>query len=530
MAGDFDIDALLFPDGSRQHAGEAGPTVTISFGPSELHRSTGTDWQPLPEAVRATIRAALAEASGFARVTFREVGDTASADISYSQTLGLGASGMATRPTESGSRVWLSPELVEEGGVTRRYDVAHVSVHETGHALGLNHPRYYDGRGGTADRPQLDESEDRGFNTVMSYDTSASLTTWGWLDKLALVRLYGARQPVAAGDASDAVAGGEGADIGELGAGDDAAALGGGDDVIHAGSGNDIVYGNPGNDALVGAQGADTLFGGQGRDLLFGGSGGDVLYGNREADTLDGGDGDDGDGGDGGDGGGGDSLYGGQGADVLSGGGGGDLLFGNLDGDTLYGGQDGDALYGNPGADHLLGESGDDTLHGGLGDDVLYGGDGADVVAGGDGVDTLSGDGGDDTLIDTSGVMLFTADGMVLTQNDLNGGDGNDALIGGGGGDRLHGDGGDDTLSGGGGDDVLFGDAGADRFVFAPGSGNDQLFGFDATAGDRLALAPGTTWTLGTTTYATIVLSTGDTIKLNGISPLSVAPGWFVTA
>jgi Ca2+-binding RTX toxin-like protein len=49
---------------------------------------------------------------------------------------------------------------------------------------------------------------------------------------------------------------------------------------------------------------------------------------------------------------------------------------------------------------------------------------------------------------------------------------------------------GDDFLTGGGGDDLLDGGLGSDTFIFAPGSGNDQIVNFEggAGAGDVLDL------------------------------------------
>lgn len=77
----------------------------------------------------------------------------------------------------------------------------------------------------------------------------------------------------------------------------------------------------------------------------------------------------------------------------------------------------------------------------------------------------------------------------------LSGGDGNDVLTGGAGKDTLAGSDGADTLAGGAGDDTVTGNSvdgindGADHFVFAPDSGNDNVFGFQAGSGDVLDIA-----------------------------------------
>lgn len=68
----------------------------------------------------------------------------------------------------------------------------------------------------------------------------------------------------------------------------------------------------------------------------------------------------------------------------------------------------------------------------------------------------------------------------------LTGGAGNDSLVGSNGADILTGGGGNDTITGNGGDDAT---GGADHFVFAPGSGNDSVIGFQAGSGDVLDIA-----------------------------------------
>ena len=77
----------------------------------------------------------------------------------------------------------------------------------------------------------------------------------------------------------------------------------------------------------------------------------------------------------------------------------------------------------------------------------------------------------------------------------LSGGAGNDTLTGGAGNDTLIGAGGADILTGGAGDDTITGNGvdgvndGADHFVFAPDSGNDVVFGFQAGSGDVMDIA-----------------------------------------
>ncbi|WP_448192965.1 right-handed parallel beta-helix repeat-containing protein [Azospirillum sp. sgz301742] len=182
--------------------------------------------------------------------------------------------------------------------------------------------------------------------------------------------------------------------------------------------------------------------------------------------------------------------------------------------DTVMGGDGGDVVCGNQGKDLLLGNAGADTLYGGRGDDVVYGGVEDDRLFGDDGLDRLAGDGGNDTL-------AGAADSDTLT-----GGDGSDLLLGNAGADTLYGGrdndtlfGGldDDLLSGDDGDDVLTGNAGNDIFVFAPGSGHDTITDF--AAGDRIAIAAGMSYTLGSNGAgdAVISFSGSDDVTLTGV-------------
>lgn len=209
------------------------------------------------------------------------------------------------------------------------------------------------------------------------------------------------------------------------------------------GAGSDILNGLGGNDEIAGNSGDDTLTGGNGEDLLWGESGADMLIGGWQSDMLSGGAG-------------ADRLVGDQ--EWLSSQGANDRLDGGGDADLLIG--DATNIYGS-------GKGGSDRLTGGTGNDILIG-DG-DVM-------TNSAKGGADTL---------------------EGGDGNDWLYGdgrewaatvGGGADKLYGGNGTDHLIGGGGNDLLSGGAGADWFVFAPGSGIDEISDF-ASGADHIDLS-----------------------------------------
>jgi hypothetical protein len=97
-----------------------------------------------------------------------------------------------------------------------------------------------------------------------------------------------------------------------------------------------------------------------------------------------------------------------------------------------------DTIQGTSYADTILGGDAGDTIYGNAGDDTLTGGAGADLIYGDDGDDALSGDAGDDS---------------------------------------LHGDIGNDSFDGGTGNDFHYGGEGGDMFLYAKGSGADNIFG-----------------------------------------------------
>ena len=238
-------------------------------------------------------------------------------------------------------------------------------------------------------------------------------------------------------------------------------------------------------DVLSGNESANTLLGLTGDDLLSGGGGNDWLRGDIGADTLDGGDG-------------GDwaDYYLSDAAvtiDLGTGLGSG----GHADGDVLvavenlFGSSFGDVLSGNAGANTILGNAGDDSLYGGVGNDWLRGDAGADAINGGDGADTAAysssnvgvtvnlatglasgGHAQGDVLIDIEDLIGSSFDDF------LTGDAGANRLLGGSGADNLSSGSGDDLLIGGAGNDTLDGGQGADRFLFLPNFGQDELHGF----------------------------------------------------
>ncbi|EKU97133.1 hemolysin-type calcium-binding repeat protein [Leptolyngbya sp. PCC 7375] len=254
-----------------------------------------------------------------------------------------------------------------------------------------------------------------------------------------------------------------------------------GNDTLFGLGGNDRLYGHGGNDFLYGGSGNDTLFGGSGNDYLNGGLGGDTMYGGTGNDryvvnsafdrvfefagqgidtvfssvsytlgthvenlTLTG------------------SAFRGTGnnfRNVINGNSFRNILSGLGGNDTLNGGSGFDSLFGGSGNDTLFGGSGNDYLNGGTGNDTLNGGTGNDRLIG---VNTLSlrpGVGEIDTL--TSGSLLDN-DTFVLGQNGR-----------------------------------VFYDGGAVGSDYAVITDFDKLDFFGETSFDRIQLAQGSNYRLG---------------------------------
>ena len=129
-------------------------------------------------------------------------------------------------------------------------------------------------------------------------------------------------------------------------------------------------------------------------------------------------------------------------------------------------------------ADTLVGDSRNNLLSGGAGNDVLFGGAGNDTLVGGLGNDVLDGGAGFDT------VSYADATGAVTVRLDLKARDtgmGTDSfvsiegVIGSAFNDTIYGDSANNTLNGGAGDDRLNGGAGND--IIIGGAGRDSITG-----------------------------------------------------
>ncbi|HEX2554455.1 MAG TPA: M10 family metallopeptidase [Microvirga sp.] len=226
----------------------------------------------------------------------------------------------------------------------------------------------------------------------------------------------------------------------------------------------------------------------------------------------------------------------------------GDQITGNAAANTLWGQSGFDALRGQGGADILVGGAGDDVLEGGEGTDTAsYAGlssayawtqnsDGTWTVAGAEGTDRLTGievlqfgdkavqlgAGGSSTTLTTPVTPpvtpTVTTNTVVVTEpatagTTIGGTSFGDTLTGGAGGDTLRGFGGGDTLSGLAGNDLLVGGRGRDTLL--GGDGADR-FDFN-TAGDSKD---------GARRDAIRDFQSGsDSIDLNGIDAVSIQSG-----
>jgi Ca2+-binding RTX toxin-like protein len=194
-----------------------------------------------------------------------------------------------------------------------------------------------------------------------------------------------------------------------------------------------------------------------------------------------------------------------------------DQVWGGVFDDYIAGQGGNDTIIALGGYDYVDGGAGNDDVNGNQGSDTVHGGIGGDTVRGGQGDDSVYGDDGDDGHVNGN-----------LGNDAVTGGAGNDTVYGGQGDDTLFGETGADLLSGDLGNDIMSGGAGADVFAFRVGGGIDIIADFSSAAGDRIMLAPGTSYTI--TTYqgsAVIALNANDQIVVAGVAPSQLGD-WLV--
>ena len=431
-----------------------------------------------------------------------ELVESAEADIRFSHTRDDGsipslpvARLRAADQTIYSAQVIIPEKNFSSGGIFKTF------LHETGHALGLNHPAVYITNDGIIFEDDAIFANDSHHTTVMSYFsqsrnpnivqtvTAASPETPQIADIIAIQLLYGKPESAHPGDTTYGVGANTGTyldavfakwtgpekdvtttltiydthgfdtldystddtdqriDLRPEGVSDvfTNASLGtiiiARDTIIEryvAGSGDDSVTGNIADNVLEGRDGDDTLLGGEGNDILIGGPGADALYGEEGSDTA---------------------AYTGSAAAVTV----------NLsDGPATGGDAEGDTLTS---IENLTGSAHDDTLTGDADNNVLQGAGGAD---------TLDGMGGTDTASYASSNAAVTidlsagantgghAEGDSLTNMEhLLGSRYSDMLTGDAGANRLEGGPGNDRLEGRAGADTLVGGSGLDTASYA---------------------------------------------------------------
>jgi Ca2+-binding RTX toxin-like protein len=147
--------------------------------------------------------------------------------------------------------------------------------------------------------------------------------------------------------------------------------------------------------------------------------------------------------------------------------------------DSIRGNDVDNVLLGMAGTDLLYGQAGNDTLNGGLGADAMWGGTGDDAYVIDNALDLvteLANEGVDTVRSSISYTLGANVENLVLTDaalngtgNELNnvvtGNELNNVLLGGAGDDTLNGMAGNDTLNGGLGADSMVGGTGNDLYL-----------------------------------------------------------------
>jgi serralysin len=344
--GDYRIDALLYPSGSRWNSIAALGTpmpVSYSFLNSPNATGDGSGFAPLNDGQKNGARSAFAAWEQVANIKFVEV--SSGGDIGIGTNSQTGSSAYAYAPGTAASYqgdIYLNNHSFSNLNMASGSFGKLTMLHEIGHTIGLKHPGNYNGTTGSGIPPYLTGSEDTVDNTVMSYNDHGAPypNAPGPYDALAVQYLYGPERDtgISYGQSGDTLLT-TGSAAGEILIGinlNDVISGGVGADTIYGQTGNDVIYGNQNNDVLSGGAGSDMIFGGKENDTVYGDDGNDIVYGNFFSDVVYGGNGN-------------DLMYGGRDDDTLSGGAGSDTLIGNLGNDLLIGGAEADrfVIVGN---------------------------------------------------------------------------------------------------------------------------------------------------------------------------------------
>lgn len=357
LSGNANIDAMLILNGfGGPRNSSPGTPVTVYY---TFDATTQPGLSTYTSAQQANISSLVARFEAAAGIDFVLGANPTTGNYDLAFYIGQPGSGGSYWPNQ----ISLASGAIASGYVevhsNKLDDLEFLLLHETGHALGLDHPANYTG---FESAPHLDSNQITNFS-IMGYgdDSSDGLSA---NDIAALQYLYG---PV--GGAQTLV-------VNLTEASD-----------IHNGSSRaESISGFGGNDAIYGEGASDTIGGNAGNDTIFGGSGADVIFGGRDAD----------------------SILGNSDADLINGNLGNDSLFGGQGNDVVYGGADNDFILGNLDNDSINGDRGDDTLYGGSGNDTLSGGSGNDLLSGDAGENSVSGGDGQDVFVMKAGVQYIT--------------------------------------------------------------------------------------------------------------------------
>lgn len=440
------------------------PTSASFYGGSYGYGETTSNFGALNAAQQTAAKAALAAFAAVANIKFTQVTETASkhGDLRYAQSDRPGTA-WAYFPTTAaeGGDLWFNKSSGYYSSPVKGNYAYTTFLHETGHALGLEHPHEnampldrdsmsysvmsYRSYSGAPLTGYVNERWSFAQSLMMldiaavqqlygaNYATNSTATTYSWNPLTGEMSINGAAQGTPGGNRIFmTVWDGGGVDTYDFSRYTTGVAVAlnpgawtttssaqlarlhyNGSQLAEGNIANALLYkgdlrslienakGGSGADSITGNQAANTLWGNAGNDSLAGGAGNDLLIGGAGADRLDGGDGTD------------TASYQGATAGVTA-----DLLNAGLNtgeaaGDTFFfieqltGSGHADSLRGNDVANTLSGLAGNDTLLGRGGNDILLGGAGNDVLDGGEGNDRLQGDAGADTLTGGAGADTF---------------------------------------------------------------------------------------------------------------------------
>ena len=314
-------------------------SISWSFADQNLTSSLSQSYSGYPtltgaisSSFRDIVRSAFSLWSAVTGLSFIESPDQASNNIRLGEAYIDG-----TGPTLAETTYWYNGGSFQKAAIDYDTDAFTssqrfytVSLHEIGHAIGLDH----------SSSPS---------DVMYAYNNSQNQNGLSIDDMTGARALYTSGLTLQGTSADDVLTGGSGDDLifGKQGAdtikaGDGNNIVVGGQDstdgadLITAGIGNDLIYGNGGDDTISSTGGNDIVVGGFGNDSITLGSGNDIIYGNQGNDIINAGDGN-------------NLIFGGLGDDFIVAGSGNDIIYGNEGNDTLMGGAGADRYVFNPG-------------------------------------------------------------------------------------------------------------------------------------------------------------------------------------